>query len=202
MQKKNKNNFGILVLVILILFIIVLSIKVVEPFDTKLLTSIVNNKNYLVQDYNNKQKAANIIGQLEVNISIFVNYLKKKYPNDDRIKRLINNLDDTVYEEAPHEDGESTYTINKGELMKICLREKKQNKPIHNINTLMFVVIHELGHVCTKSIGHTDEWMNNFRFLLREATKANIDYEAIDYSKNNMNYCGVEVTHNPYFNHI
>ena len=189
---------------ILLLFIICLVIVSLQ-FEVESFVSMIksssNNKKYLVQDYNNKQKAADMMGQLETNISTFVNYLKKKYPDDARIKRLVNNLEETAYEEAPHEDGESTYTINKGELIKICLREKKEKKPIHNINTLMFVVIHELGHVCSKSIGHTDEWMTNFRFLLREAKNANIDYEPIDYSKHNMNYCGVEVTHNPFFNH-
>lgn len=189
---------------ILLLFIICLVIVSLQ-FEVESFVSMIksssNNKKYLVQDYNNKQKAADMMGQLETNISTFVNYLKKKYPDDARIKRLVNNLEETAYEEAPHEEGESTYTINKGELMKICLREKKEKKPIHNVNTLMFVVIHELGHVCSKSIGHTDEWMTNFRFLLREAKNANIDYEPIDYSKHNMNYCGVEVTHNPFFNH-
>lgn len=189
----------ILLLFIICLVIVSLQFEV-ESFVSKMKSSS-NNKKYLVQDYNNKQKAADMMGQLETNISTFVNYLKKKYPDDARIKRLVNNLEETAYEEAPHEDGESTYTINKGELIKICLREKKEKKPIHNINTLMFVVIHELGHVCSKSIGHTDEWMTNFRFLLREAKNANIDYEPIDYSKHNMNYCGVEVTHNPFFNH-
>lgn len=185
-----------------ILVLIVLSIHIVnEGFESYKLSSL-NNKKYLVQDYKNKQEAANIIAQLEVNITTFVNYLKKKYPNDSRIKRLVKNLKETKFEEAPHEDGESSYTINKGELMKLCIRKKEEEKPFHNLNTLMFVVIHELGHVCSESIGHTDEWMDNFRFLLKEAKNANIDFEPIDYSKENINYCGVEVTHNPYYNHI
>lgn len=189
------------ILLLFIISLVIISVKIeIESFASMKKCSH-NNKNYLVQDYNNKQKAADMMGQLETNISIFVNYLEKKYPNDPRIKRLVTNLKGTAYEEAPHEEGESTYTINKGELMKICLRKKKEKKPLHSVNTLMFVVIHELGHVCSKSIGHTEEWMTNFRFLLKEAKNANIDYEPIDYSKHNINYCGVEVTHNPFFNH-
>ena len=47
-----------------------------------------------------------------------------------------------------------------------------------------------------------EEFMTNFRFLLREADGINIDYEPIDYSEENMTYCGVHVSHNPYYNHI
>ena len=111
-------------------------------------------------------------------------------------------MSSTIIEEAPHVENESTYTINKGELIKICIREKKEKKPFHSVNTLMFVVLHELAHVISKSIGHTGEFMENFRFLLREAPKYDIDYEPVDYSEHNINYCGVEVTHNPYYNHV
>ena len=115
---------------------------------------------------------------------------------------MSKNLKSTIIEEAPHKDGESTYTINKGELMKICLRKKIKNKPFHTLNTLMFVVIHELAHVISESIGHNEEFITNFRFLLKEAPKYDIDYEPIDYSENSMEYCGVKVTHNPFYNHV
>ena len=155
-----------------------------------------------MQEYPNHDKAAKIIGKLDDNINKFADHLLDKYPNDKRIQRLVNNLQDTKYEEAPHENGESTYTINKGELIKICLRKKKDGKPLHNLNTLMFVVIHELAHVMSVSIGHNKEFMDNFRFLLREADDIDIDYTPIDYSEENMTYCGVKVTHNPYYNDV
>ena len=40
--------------------------------------------------------------------------------------------------------------------------------------------------------------MRNFRFLLKEAKISGI-HNPIDYSIDNMVYCGVKVTHNPYF---
>jgi hypothetical protein len=194
-----KNHY----LILLILLLILLSCNNIlgEGFLITVKSS-TNLKNYLMQEYPNHNKAAEILGKLDDNINKFANNLLDKYPNDKRIIRLVNNLEDTKYEEAPHVNGESTYTLNKGELIKICLRKKKDGKPIHNLNTLMFVVIHELAHVMSISIGHNKEFMDNFRFLLREADDIDIDYTPIDYSKENMTYCGVDVTHNPYYNNV
>lgn len=191
-----KNHF----LIILILCLVLLTPQI-EGFVLNMKSSITG-KTYEIQEYPEMNKAVDLIGKLDKNINKFADYLFKKYPNDERIQRLHKNLQGTVYKETPHKDGESAYTINKGELMKICLRHKKENKPLHNLNTLMFVVIHEMAHVMSVSIGHNKEFMTNFRFLLREADGINIDYEPIDYSKENMTYCGVHVSHNPYYNHI
>jgi hypothetical protein len=192
-------NINILILISLIL-ILLLFTTCSESFEILEVSS--TGKEYTVQEYDNTKEAANILAKLDKNIHIFIQKLKKDHPNDERIERMENNLSNSIIEEAPHVDNESTYTINKGELIKICLRKKIKNKPFHNLNTLMFVVIHELAHVISISIGHTDEFMENFRFLLTKAAKYNINYEPVDFSKNNINYCGVEVTHNPYYNHI
>ena len=62
----------------------------------------------------------------------------------------------------------------------------------------MFLAIRELAHVATESIGHTDEFWQNFRFLLQEAEELNI-YHPVDYAKTPKEYCGMEITDNPYF---
>ena len=64
----------------------------------------------------------------------------------------------------------------------------------------MFVIIHELAHVASESIGHTDEFWKNFKFLLIEAEKIGI-YKPIDYKTNPKNYCGMEITDNPYYDY-
>ena len=190
-----KNHFLLIIILCLVLFT-----TQIEGFVINMKSSITGNT-YEVQEYQEMNKAVDLIAKLDQNINKFANYLFKKYPNNKKIQQLYNNLQTTKYEEAPHTEGESTYTINKGELIKICLRHKKENKPLHNLNTLMFVVIHEMAHVMSVSIGHNEEFMTNFRFLLREADGININYEPIDYSKENMTYCGVHVSHNPYYNH-
>ena len=190
-----KNHFLLILIICLVLFT-----TQIEGFVLNMKSSI-NGKTYKMQEYPDINKSVNVIAKLEKNINKFANYLIKKHPNDEKIQRLHKNLQNTIYEETPHKKGESAYTINKGELIKVCLRHKKKNKPLHNLNTLMFVVIHEMAHVMSVSIGHNKEFMTNFRFLLREADGINIDYEPIDYSEKNMTYCGVHVSHNPYYNH-
>ena len=188
-------------LIILILILLIFS-KCVNNETFQVIKTGKNGKQYKVQEYPNEQEAANLLGELDKNINTFLNGLKIDFPNDERIKRMSNNLKSTIIEEGQHKEGESAYTINKGELMKICLRKKIKDKPFHTLNTLMFVVIHELAHVISISIGHNEEFITNFRFLLREAPKYDIDYEPIDYSENSMEYCGVNVTHNPFYNHV
>ena len=100
-------------------------------------------------------------------------------------------------EEAPNDDG-SSYTINKGELMALCLRHKNNDHTFHDHNTLQFVMIHEMAHIASISEGHNQEFINNFRFLLREA-KSFGNYEPVNYSNKPINYCGIKVTNNPYF---
>ena len=37
---------------------------------------------------------------------------------------------------------------------------------------MVFVGLHELGHVCTESVGHGPDFWNNFGWLLKEAEGA------------------------------
>ena len=55
--------------------------------------------------------------------------------------------------------------------MAFCFNQKKNGTQLIDENTLTFVAIHELAHIATKSIGHNDEFWNNFKFLLEEAKK-------------------------------
>ena len=52
-----------------------------------------------------------------------------------------------------------------------------ENEPLIKLNTLVFVAIHELGHVMSVSVGHTDEFWNNMRYLLKHAIEQGIYIE-------------------------
>ena len=130
-------------------------------------------------------------------MSDLVSDLEKNYPSDDRVKRLIKGFRRADIEEAPNDDG-SSYTINKGDLVALCLRHKQEGHPFHDYNTLLFVIIHEMAHIASISEGHNSEFITNFKWLLKEA-KIFGYYEPVNYQTSPMTYCGVKVTNNPYF---
>jgi len=128
----------------------------------------------------------------------FINKLEKKHPNHEDVKRFVRRMDNVKIEESKNEEGTSSYTVNKGELMSICVRFKPDNSKFHSDNTMWFVIIHELAHVMSVNEGHGSEFIKNFKFLLKESESLGM-YEPVDYSNNNIVYCGVKVTNNPFF---
>ena len=67
---------------------------------------------------------------------------------------------------------------------------------LEDINTLTFVAIHEMGHLASGTVGHNQEFWDNFEFLLREATSIGL-YKKVEYSKNPKSYCGIQITDSP-----
>ena len=93
----------------------------------------------------------------------------------------------------------TAYSENKGEKIAFCLNKQKQdNDTLIDENTLMFVAIHELAHIMTKSIGHKSDFWTNFKFLLENAKKADI-HNPVDYKKSPQEYCGMKIHDNPYY---
>ena len=65
-----------------------------------------------------------------------------------------------------------------------------------DMNTIMFVAIHELAHIMTKSVGHTEEFWSNMRYLLKKGIKVGV-YTPHDYKNNPVRYCGIMITDSP-----
>ena len=50
----------------------------------------------------------------------------------------------------------------------------------------------------SSSVGHTDEFWENFKFLLDNAVEQKI-YTPVDYKNDPQPYCGMDITDNPYY---
>lgn len=158
--------------------------------------SEVDARLYLVRNMPDKQQAADLLATVRKNLDTIVNYLINKDSNDEKIIRLRKNYRPEKLSEAIPKANYTSYSVNKGEKIVFCIRSKDNHEKLENINTIMFVAIHELAHVMTKSIGHTTEFWNNMKFLLKKAVKLKVYYEH-DYKNDPIPYCGVEITDSP-----
>jgi predicted metal-dependent hydrolase len=154
-----------------------------------------DNEYYWVRNMSDKSKASNTLAVIKSNMIKLIEYLQNninQFPkNMDCIKNLIKRTKKIYIMETPKDDKFTSYTINKGEKIVFCLRSKYLHD-IHDMNTIMYVVIHELAHIGSFSTGHTKEFKEVFKFLLVQAHKINI-YKIRDYRINPVDYCGMTI---------
>jgi len=163
-----------------------------------------NNVEFLVRNVPDKEKAAELLSNIRDSLLKIVNHLdneiKNKHNYDEKtvkaIKRLKKNYRPNNITESSPNNKYTSYSINKGDKIVFCLRSKTPPYKLVDLNTMMFVAIHELAHLMTKSIGHTPEFWDNMRFLLKKGIELKV-YEHIDYSKYPEDYCGIKITDTP-----
>lgn len=156
--------------------------------------SDVDDREYTVQIKKDAKEAADLIAKIRQRLVLLVDHLAKVYGSGDaRVAMLKKNFQPERLKEGVDTPGYTSYSINKGEQIVLCLRT---NDKLVDINTMMFVVLHELAHLSTESIGHTDEFWNNFRWILEEAINIGI-YVKQDFKKENVEYCGMTITSSP-----
>jgi predicted metal-dependent hydrolase len=156
----------------------------------KLITYCQNADNFeLFKKFVIKQPDIKSIDDLNENQAKTLNQFNKD------IKRLISNYNPNSLSENVPNSAYTSYSENKGQKIVFCLRSKKTDKLV-DINTMMFVGLHELAHLMTHSIGHKPEFWENFRILLRIAIRIEI-YNCIDYNIESKDYCGTKITDSP-----
>ena len=161
--------------------------------------SKIDNKEYLVRDMPDKQQAADLMASIRIKMSNLKVHLESKYPDKPQVKQLITNFEanpNRFYESTPDSDLTS-YSVNKGESVYLCLRQREDNnESLVDENVVMFVSLHEMSHMITKSVGHGQDFWNNFAWLLKEAESIGL-YKAQDFKAHPVKYCGMSITDQP-----
>ncbi|MDA9216228.1 hypothetical protein N9O88_00195 [bacterium] len=190
--------------IIMIILILILAIKIYSEsdyFNLKCIISNVDGKEYCVRERKLLNQAADKLAHTSNDLKKLVTYCKSKFPNNPAVIRMVSKFNPKKIQETLPTSSYTAYSENKGEKIAFCLDKKKGGEGgLIDQNTLNFVALHELSHVATESVGHTNEFWDNFKFLLQQAEKINI-YHPEDYKKNPKHYCGMDITDNPYFDH-
>lgn len=187
---------------IIILFILLIALKMYtdsDDFNLRCIVSTVDGKKYCVRERNQIQKASNLLATTTEKLGYLVENVGQRYPDRENVKKLVKNFNPTTVKETLPTSEFTAYSENKGEKIAFCLNKKKHNNDnLIDSNTLMFVAIHEIAHIMTTSVGHTEEFWNNFKFLLENAVELKL-YTPVDYKKEPEGYCGMDITDNPYY---
>jgi hypothetical protein len=156
--------------------------------------SNIDNNEYTVQIKDDSLEAANLIATVRERLLVLMEHLEKSYGKDDkRVMLLKKNFRPDRLKEGVTTPGYTSYSVNKGEQIILCLRN---NDELVDINTLFFVVLHEFAHLATESIGHTEEFWDNFRWILEESINIGL-YIKQDFNIKNVEYCGMSITSSP-----
>jgi hypothetical protein len=182
-------------------FIIVICLKVYFESDTynlKCIIATADGNRYCVRNRDKLNEAANLLASVTNKCKQLVNYMKETHPNDTRVKKLVAGFNPKSISETLPTSELTAYSENKGEKIAFCLNTTKNGDTLIDVNTLTFVAIHELSHIMTTTIGHKQDFWQNFKFLLENAKESNI-YIPVDYKKQSTEYCGLTINDNPYY---
>jgi hypothetical protein len=148
-----------------------------------------------------KNQSADMLAQIRQNILTINKYLienKDKYKDmEPYIIQLNDKLKDKeiVIQEGADDGIYTSYSVNKGEELVFCLRSRnsKNKDKLHDLNLLMYVVLHEVAHIACPEFGHTELFKKIFSFLTTKAIELGI-YKKINFREKNEEYCGMMIT--------
>lgn len=98
-------------------------------------------------------------------------YYSDKHPVLDELRRRVSLLDPS-FSKIPLKLGSKAYTENK-EIITLCIQDPSTGN-YYDMNTLVYVLVHELAHVKSTTVGHKGEFPKKFAELLRRAVQVGI----------------------------
>jgi hypothetical protein len=161
-----------------------------------------DGKSYQVQDLPAKDDAAEMLAEIKGRMDkVAAYYGQEEFASDPPAKLLVERYNPQRIMENSMTSPDTSYSENKGEKIVLCLRDKTNppGYPLVDLNTVMFVVLHEMSHLMTAGLSttqHTPEFWANFRRLLQDAAQMGV-YTPVNYSHSPVPYCGMEITDSP-----
>ena len=200
----NYTFIVILCIVFIVLILLYCNYKVYE--EEVHMKSDIDGRTYLIRHGRNKPEqflkdSANTLAEINIRIEKLIQHLDNLYSKDETksyfVMKLKENYNPYMISEAAIDPRYTTFTVDKSDI-NICLRTRDKYEHIYDINLLMYVVLHELAHLCNYTpdgrpiIGHGDEFKYIFAFLVKESIKIKI-YNYENYASKPKEYCNIMI---------
>ena len=159
-----------------------------------------DGQQYDMQNLPKKEEAVKLMSSIKSNLVKLFNHYKSEpaLAADPPVKRFLERFSPDVFVENDMSSADTSYSENKGQKIVVCLRDKTKapQYPLIDQNTIMFVMLHEMAHLMTETIGHTQEFWTNFRRILGDAVQVGI-YRPVNYASRPTPYCGMIISDSP-----
>jgi len=150
-----------------------------------------DGREYVVVETPSKDEAAEKLAGITSRVEQFIAKLNVEFPDDPRVKLLTKRYDSRNVSEGTSKNGYSSYSVNKGERIVLCIRQS--DGQFVDDNDVFYVTVHELAHLATNEIGHTDGFWKTFKFLINQAIRYQL-YEYRNYDRKPVQYCGISIS--------
>lgn len=185
----NMSFVEVFILVIIVLMLGMYANNTLNA-EVEYFQSDVDKRKYLVRSLPDKQQAANMLAEINRDLMTLIQHMRTKYPDSEDVKRMYRNYNPSAMSEGSPDSGYTSYSVNKGEKLVICIRNSDNS--FVDKNVVMYPAIHELAHIMTHEVGHTKLFWENFQFLLKEAVEIGL-YKKIDFKNSPTPYCGITI---------
>jgi predicted metal-dependent hydrolase len=178
-------------LVIVLLLVVILSKTHAYLIDDRVSIKASDGRSYTVRNTDKKQETAEALARLNGKIETFINRLVSSADAEYKIMalRLQKRYNPETLSEGRIDKRYTSYTVNKGEEVVLCLRTRDSKDEIYDDNLIFYVTLHEMGHIASLSEDHSPEFHKNFRYLLRKASEWGM-FQKVTTS---FQYCGMHV---------
>ena len=114
---------------ILIAFILIVCVYIyldTETFQLKCIVSTIDGNKYCVRERGNMQQAADLLARTTEKCKKLVEYVGKKYPDNEDVERLVTWYNPKKIMETLPTSEYTAYSENKGEKLAFCLNKKEK----------------------------------------------------------------------------
>jgi len=160
--------------------------------------STVDGNKYVVRNLPDKQGAADCLARTRGKLLRLMRDVKHTHAKKPFVAQMIRNFDadPSRFSESTPDASYTSYSVNKGEKVYMCLRQRNEKEELVDDNIVTFVALHEMAHIGTSEVGHTPMFWNNFGWLLARAEEMQI-YQFTDFKAHPVEYCGIHITDMP-----
>jgi len=124
---QDKENILCFALIVLTVSICLKLFYDSDTFQLKCIVSDVDGNKYCIRERKNMKKASDLLAKTTVNMTKLVEYLEKKFPDNENIIFLAKNYNPKKIKEILPTSEYTAYSENKGEKIAFCLGKDKKN---------------------------------------------------------------------------